>query len=172
MEEELIKVVYARKPADWQELETCSRPDSGTAYPTQIIETREMTEAEYEAFIARPLAKREWLAGKGGWKNNDVRLAIALVCPGRETLYVDPSGSNYGRYVGRAVVKSHCVKYPHVAVQLTGQDGNAFAILGACRKAARTAGLGDTEIAAFFDEASAGDYNQLLATCMRWFDCW
>jgi hypothetical protein len=62
-----------------------------------------MTEAEYEAFIARPLAKREWLAGKGGWKNNDVRLAIALVCPGRETLYVDPSGSDYGRYVGRRV---------------------------------------------------------------------
>lgn len=129
-----------------------------------------MTEAEYNAFIARPLAKREWLAGKGGYQGN-IKQAIALVCPGRDTLYVDPSGSDYGRYVGRAVMKPSAVKYPHVAVELTGQDGNAFAILGACRRAARKTGLSDTEIAAFFDEASAGDYNQLLATCMRWFDC-
>ena len=75
----------------------------GEAIPTQISEVREMTEVEYNAFIARPLAKREWLAGKGGYQGN-IKQAIARVCPGRETLYVDPSGSDYGRYVGRAVV--------------------------------------------------------------------
>jgi hypothetical protein len=170
MAKEIIQVVYARKPVDWHEIESGSRPDCGEAISTQVSEIREMTEAEYDAFIARPLAKREWLAGKGGYQGN-IKQAIALVCPGRETLYVDPSGSDYGRYVGRAVAKPSVIKYPHIAVQLTGQDGNAFAILGACRRAARKADLSDTEIAAFFDEASAGDYNQLLATCMRWFDC-
>jgi hypothetical protein len=88
---------------DWHEIESGSHPDCGEAIPTQVSETREMTEAEYNAFIARPLAKREWLAGKGGYQGN-IKQAIALVCPGRETLYVDPSGSDYGRYVGRAVV--------------------------------------------------------------------
>lgn len=103
MAREIINVVYARKPYNWHEIESGSRPDCGEAIPTQISEVREMTEAEYNTFIARPLAKREWLAGKGGYQGN-IKQAIALVCPSRETLYVDPSGSDYGRYVGRAVV--------------------------------------------------------------------
>ncbi len=61
-------------------------------------------------------------------------------------------------------------KYPEIIVALTGQDGNAFAILGRCREAARDAGLLDDEIAAFMDEAMAGDYDHLLQTAMRWFE--
>lgn len=61
-------------------------------------------------------------------------------------------------------------KYPDIIVTLTGQDGNAFAVLGRCREAARDAGLSDEEIAAFMDEAMAGDYDDLLQTAMRWFE--
>ena len=60
-------------------------------------------------------------------------------------------------------------KYPDITVTLTGEDGNAFAILGQCRKAARNAGLSEEEIADFETEATAGDYNHLLQTAMRWF---
>jgi hypothetical protein len=28
------------------------------------------------------------------------------------------------------------------------------------------------EIADFLDEGTNGDYNHLLATCQRWFDCY
>ena len=61
-------------------------------------------------------------------------------------------------------------KYPDITVTLTGQDGNAFAVLGQCRGAARDAGLSDDEIAAFMDEAMAGDYDHMLQTAMRWFE--
>jgi len=61
-------------------------------------------------------------------------------------------------------------KHPNITVTLTGRDGNAFAILGHCRVAARDAGLSDDEIAAFMDEAMAGDYDHLLQTAMRWFE--
>ena len=61
-------------------------------------------------------------------------------------------------------------KHPDVVVTLTGQDGNAFAVLGRCREAARDAGLSEDEIAAFMDEAMAGDYDHLLQTAMRWFE--
>ena len=61
-------------------------------------------------------------------------------------------------------------KYPDITVTLTGQDGNAFAVLGRCRAAARDAGLSDEEIASFMDEAMAGDYDHLLQTAMRWFE--
>ena len=61
-------------------------------------------------------------------------------------------------------------KYPEIIVALTGQEGNAFAILGRCREAARDAGLSDDEVAAFMDEATTGDYVHLLQTAMRWFE--
>lgn len=61
-------------------------------------------------------------------------------------------------------------RYPDITVTLSGQDGNAFAVLGRCREAARSAGLCDEEIAAYMAEAMAGDYDHLLQTAMRWFE--
>ena len=62
------------------------------------------------------------------------------------------------------------VRYPNVTVELVGQDGNAFAILGRVRQALRRAGVSREEQDAFTAEATSGDYNDLLATCMRWVD--
>lgn len=166
-----IHVIYARKPCNWHEIESASRLGNGTAYPTEVIETKEMTVPEYNAFIAAPLTSREWLAGKGGRKKNNVRLAVAVTAPERETLYVDPSGSDYGRYVGRRVDGNSVVKFPDIRVRLTGKDGNALYILALCVQAARKAGLPQAELDAFRNEATARDYNHLLATCQRWFDC-
>ena len=53
-------------------------------------------------------------------------------------------------------------RHPDIAVKLVGEDGNAFAILGACRRAMRRAHLPQGEIDAFTAEATAGDYDQLL----------
>jgi hypothetical protein len=59
------------------------------------------------------------------------------------------------------------IRHPDVEVQLTGQDGNAFAVLSAVRKALVDAGHHD-EVEAFLAEATSGDYDHLLGTCMRW----
>ena len=56
------------------------------------------------------------------------------------------------------------------SVKLVGEDGNAFAILGRCKKAARDAGVSAPEIQAFHAAATSGDYNNLLCTVMEWFD--
>ena len=53
---------------------------------------------------------------------------------------------------------------------LIGQAGNAFAILGACAKAARRAGWSKEQTDAVLLEMRAGDYNHLLATAMEHFD--
>lgn len=47
-------------------------------------------------------------------------------------------------------------------------DGNAFAIIGAGRRELEREGRGD-EVAAFTAEMTAGDYDHLLQTMMRWF---
>jgi hypothetical protein len=60
-------------------------------------------------------------------------------------------------------------RYPDICVQLTGEDGNAFAILGRTTRALRHAGLHQDEIDQYYAEATAGDYH-LLQTTMRWVD--
>jgi len=60
------------------------------------------------------------------------------------------------------------IKYPDITVQLTGQDGNAFAVMGAVNKALRRAGVSQEERTEFMNEATSGDYNKLLATAMAW----
>lgn len=60
------------------------------------------------------------------------------------------------------------VKYPDIDVQLTGEDGNAYAIMGSVRDALRRGGVDQAEQALFLEEATAGDYDHLLRTCMAW----
>ena len=60
------------------------------------------------------------------------------------------------------------VKYPSIKVKLVGNSGNAFAIMGAVLKALRTAGVSKIEQDKFKKEATSGDYDDLLCTCMRW----
>ena len=56
----------------------------------------------------------------------------------------------------------------NITVELTGIDGNAFSIMGAVTKAMRRAGVSSEEQDQYFKEATAGDYNQLLVTTMKW----
>jgi len=61
-------------------------------------------------------------------------------------------------------------RHPEITVQLTCINGNAFNILGTVRRALEAAGLNQDEIDAFHTEATSGDYDHLLQTCMRWVD--
>jgi len=60
------------------------------------------------------------------------------------------------------------VKYPDLIVQLTGEDGNAFAIMGAVTREMKQFGVSREEIGKFREEAMSGDYDNLLRTCMEW----
>jgi hypothetical protein len=61
-------------------------------------------------------------------------------------------------------------KYPHIKVKLTGINGNAWNLLGVMSKAMKKAELPKEEISAFTDEATSGNYDKLLQTCMEWVD--
>jgi len=62
------------------------------------------------------------------------------------------------------------VKHPEIKVQLVGSDGNAFAIIGAVRKALRRGGVPAEEITAFVNDATSGDYDHVIQTAMKWVD--
>ena len=61
-------------------------------------------------------------------------------------------------------------RHPEIRVKPVGTDGNAFAILGQGRQALKQAGVPADEVKAFLDEATSGDYQHLLATCLRWVE--
>ena len=63
---------------------------------------------------------------------------------------------------------NHEPKFPDVHVQLTGQGGNAFAIIGTVNKALRRAGVSEIERSMFVEEAMSGDYDNVLRTAMQW----
>lgn len=60
------------------------------------------------------------------------------------------------------------VRYPEVVVRLVGEDGDSVAIIGRVRKALRRAGVTQEQIEEFTQEATSGDYDNVLRTCMRW----
>jgi len=56
-----------------------------------------------------------------------------------------------------------------VVVKLVGEDGNSFAILAKVSKALKKAGYKDLANE-FMDEATSGNYDHLLQTCMNYVE--
>ena len=67
-------------------------------------------------------------------------------------------------------------KYPECEIELTGIDANAYSIMGAVRRGLkrylRTEGWDfkdiRTELEAYVEESTSGDYDNLLRTAFRW----
>ena len=53
---------------------------------------------------------------------------------------------------------------------LVGVDGNAFAIIGYTQKAMRKAGYTKEEINQLYNEATSGDYSNLICVCDEYLD--
>ncbi len=99
---ENLNVRFVRKPHDLDDvLDSIHAGDF--ANRIEIQARKALTEIEYDEFASAPLADREWLAGLGGYLEGSGRRVVEVTAPNRTTLYVDPSGSNYGRYVGLRV---------------------------------------------------------------------
>jgi hypothetical protein len=60
-------------------------------------------------------------------------------------------------------------KYP-VSVQLSGNDGNAFAIMGAVKSALKKAGASPDELSQYVSDSMSGDYDNLLRVAMEWVE--
>ena len=89
----------------------------------KVTHTAILSDADYELFANTLLTDYDWLSGLGGsavdmepeptgdfyewspaqqeeFRSNSYRLVVAVISPKRTTLYVDPQGYQYARYVG------------------------------------------------------------------------
>ena len=53
-------------------------------------------------------------------------------------------------------------------VKLTGQDGNAFSVMGLVKKALKHAGADKEYVDKYLKESTVGDYSYLLAVSMEY----
>lgn len=58
----------------------------------------------------------------------------------------------------------------NITVQLTGNDGNAFAIMAAVKKAIVVAGATPEQVSQYTMDSMSGDYDNLLRTAMEWVE--
>lgn len=71
-------------------------------------------------------------------------------------------------YDNRTESKTMDPKYKNISVQLTGQDGNAFAIMAKVSGALRKNDVPEGEVEQYLSESMEGDYDNLLRTAMSW----
>jgi len=57
-----------------------------------------------------------------------------------------------------------------IEVQLSGRDGNAFAIMSEVKIALQLAGATPDEIAQYQQESMSGDYDNLLRVASQWVE--
>ena len=60
------------------------------------------------------------------------------------------------------------IKYPGIEVQLIGEDGNAFFIVGRVIRAMKREGVPMEVLNEFRAEALSGDYNHVLNTVQKY----
>ena len=88
-----------RKPSDIDEVIELCRRYAAQAEEVVIVETVNLPPVWYNAICQNPLDNYIFLSGKGGYDENH-RQVVELKCAGKPSLYVDPSGSSYCRYMG------------------------------------------------------------------------
>ncbi len=76
-------------------------------------------------------------------------------------------GSQVATYANRK--GGGVTKHPEIEVQLTGEDGNAFAILARVQRALKRAGFQDDALT-FVAEATSGDYEHLLRVAAEYVE--
>lgn len=102
---ESLLIRFARKPESLAEVRAASTSTAYRFERAHVAETIALTEAEYDDFTKNLLKDCSWLDGKGGERNGLIQ-AVAVTAPERETLYINPEGYSYARYVGVAISES------------------------------------------------------------------
>jgi hypothetical protein len=62
-------------------------------------------------------------------------------------------------------------KYPEITAQLSGEDGNVFAVIGRVAAALKKGGVAKEEVDRFREAAMSSDsYDAVLRLCMEWVE--
>lgn len=100
MEDQAEYARFVRKPRNLGDLS-----GYGQLFRVTVSKTVEMDEAQYDLFTAKFLYRYDFLDGEGGSALGGGHMwvkVVKVVAPNRATLYVNPEGYDYARYVAFA----------------------------------------------------------------------
>ena len=96
-----VKTYMVRKPSDLAEVKSITRANIDRLETVAVTETIKLTPAEYKRVCKHLLTDYSFLKGKGGYSSeHEYRQVVEITADGQPTLYADPSGSSYCRYLG------------------------------------------------------------------------
>lgn len=95
----LVTIRFARKPGSLQEMKAEVASPFCEVATCEIAETATLTAEQYDEFTRLIYKDWPWLEGRGGDRNGK-RQVVAITAPERETLYANPEGYSYARYIG------------------------------------------------------------------------
>ena len=96
-----VKTYMVRKPSDLDEVKSITRANSDRLETVAVVETINLTPAEHKRVCKSPLNDYGFLKGKGGYSDeHEYRQVVEITADGQPTLYADPQGASYCRYLG------------------------------------------------------------------------
>lgn len=101
---EQLKIFFVRKPESLEDLKTSFLQREPHEFEIgKVTETVTFSQEEYDDFTNDFFVNLDFLSGKGGSCKKGFYQTIKIIAPDRETLFVNPAGYDYARYVGMRV---------------------------------------------------------------------
>lgn len=95
-----LNISLVRKAQNLKEVEKAMRKGEADRVKAVVDKTYKLSADEYDKFVYNFMAHTTYLNGEGGVDSDDTVHVIEITAPGKKTIYVDPEGYDYARYVG------------------------------------------------------------------------
>ena len=97
----LDTICFVCKPSDITDFNKSLRDRKNLEFRMGLIaKTKQLSDHDYDVFVADFYKDQDWFDGLGGVSEDDIFQVIKVIAPHRQTIYIDPSGYRYARYVG------------------------------------------------------------------------
>lgn len=95
-----LNITLIRKPQNMKEVESDMRAGHGDRVKAVVDKSYTLSKSEYEAFVYDFNRHTTYLSREGGVDPDGTVHVVEIKAPGMKTIYVDPEGYDYARYVG------------------------------------------------------------------------
>lgn len=95
-----LNITLIRKPQNMKEVERDMRAGHGDRVKAVVDKSYKLSANEYDKFVYNFMVHTTYLSGEGGVDSDGTVHVVEITAPGKKTIYVDPEGYDYARYVG------------------------------------------------------------------------
>ena len=95
-----LNISLARKPYNMKDVDEDIRLGNANRVKAIVDKSYKLSASEYDKFVYNFMVHTTYLNGEGGVDSDGTVHVIEITAPGKKTIYVDPEGYDYARYVG------------------------------------------------------------------------